>query len=300
MIDTKTLTCSNCHGGDFIRLDDNEFKCTHCGSITIVQDDVAKRLEQILLKLQTPATATPVIVSRRPVIGVIIIVAFLILLPMLMHLINGMGTHHSSPRALPAARADVDPGLLKVENLKLVEDGDKLVGMIRNDSDRVVRRVELTLNVYDDKLRKGDESGTLYNRLLPGESLPIEFWPWRNKVGDRVEVANKQVDTDDDFGGRAELRLAHQQLIREDTSLRFIGQLTDVDTVPAKSINVSITLFDVNENLLAAGHGSPESSELARGETTNFEVSISRYRDGDVDSMRYLIDSERVTAGASR
>jgi hypothetical protein len=163
-----------------------------------------------------------------------------------------------------------------------------------------VNRVELTLNVYSGGLRKDDQSTSMSERLLPGETLPIVFWPWSPKPDERFEVASKRVDTEDDFDGRAQLRVAHEQLVREHTRLRFIGQLTDADALPAKSINLSISLFDAAGKLIGYGHGSPDSSELARGETTNFDVSIDRYDDSDVASMQYLIDSERVTAGTPR
>ncbi len=306
MIDTKTLTCSNCHGGDFVRLGDNEFKCTHCGSITIVQDDVAERLEQILRKMQSTAAAPVAATATAPPTRGIWIVLIVVLMAMALFFVNLMlgstdRTEHAGvSHAFARARGDVDPGLLKIEDLHSVAQGDKLVGMVRNDSDRVVSRVELTVNVYSGSVRKDDHSTSMDWRLLPGESLPIVFSPWSPQAGDRIEIASKQVDTDDDFNGRAQLRLAHDQLIREHATLRFIGQLTDADTLPAKSINVSISLLDAKGKLIGFGHGSPDSSELARGETTNFDVSIDRYDDADIASMQYLIDSERVTAGAQR
>ena len=56
-INTVTLTCSNCGGsGHFTKLDQNEYRCTHCQAVTLVEDNVAERLEQILRGMQAPAT----------------------------------------------------------------------------------------------------------------------------------------------------------------------------------------------------------------------------------------------------
>jgi hypothetical protein len=306
MIDTKTLTCSNCHGGDFIRLDNNEFKCTHCGSITIVQDDVAERLEQILRKMQTSAVQPAAASATASRAGAWIIVA--VVLVMLALFIANIGTNRStrsttsfsSPSFSLHERPAVDPGLLKIQDLHRASTGEKLVGMVRNDSDRVVTDVSLTVNVHQGPVRKDDRSTSMSQRLLPGESLPIVFDGWSPQKGESFGIASKEVRTDDDFNGRAQLQLKHEQLIRERDRLRFIGQLTNADALPAKSINVSINLLDGNGRLIGSGHGSPESSELARGEITNFDVSIDRYDDSDVASMQYVVDSERVKSGAGQ
>jgi hypothetical protein len=307
MIDTKTLTCSNCHGGDFIRLDDNEFKCTHCGSITIVQDDVAERLEQILSKLQAPAatpplTATPAIRAKWVLIWVGLF--FFVLIAMeLQALFRDHSTDSASPYS-SHGHADVDPGLLKVENLHRATPNypDYMVGMVRNDSDRVVSSVSLSMHTFHDNIRGDDQSASMDQRLLPGESQPIVFTSWPQQAGQRFEIASKEVRTEENFGGRAPLRLDHEQLIRKsgESGLRFIGQLTNAQTAAAKSIEVSINLFDRNGRLIGTNHGSPESRELAVGETTDFDISISPYDDADIASMQYLVDSERVKAGADQ
>jgi len=312
MIDTKTLTCSNCHGGDFIRLADNEFKCTHCGSITIVQDDVAERLEQILSKLQAPkaeAPPAPVRVLRpRWILLWLLVFCFVLMGPWLRALLqsDSSGSVSVSTRFHP--RAEVDPGLLRIENLHRATPNypDYMVGMVRNDSDRVVSSVSLSMHTYRNNIRGDDQSASMSLRLLPGESQPIVFTSWPQQAGERFEIASKEVSTDDDFGGRAQLRLAHEQLIREprspgDSKLRFIGQLTNTGTVRAKSIQVTVNLFDDKNTLIGTANAhSPESSELAPGETTNFDLDIYPYENTDIASMQYLVDSERVNAGDRR
>lgn len=313
MIDTKTLTCSNCHGGDFIRLDNNEFKCTHCGSITIVQDDVAERLEQILSRLQAPAAAVaPSSAAARPVrikwgLFWLIVILFGVMASLFQAMLHDNSSDSASVSTRFHERAEVDPGLLKIENLHRAAPNypNYMVGMIRNDSDRVVLAVSLNMHTYRDNIRGDDQSASMGRRLLPGESQPIVFTSWPQQPGERFEIASKEVHTDDDFNGRASLRLSHEQLIREQRSsgnpkLRFIGQLTNASTMSAKSIRVYINLFDRSGKLIGTDEGSPESSELATGETTNFDLGIYPYENTDIASMQYLVDSERVNAGDRR
>lgn len=54
MINIHTLTCSHCGSADFTRVGPNEYRCNRCESVTKVEDDVAVRLEQLLLPMQRP------------------------------------------------------------------------------------------------------------------------------------------------------------------------------------------------------------------------------------------------------
>lgn len=309
MIDTKTLTCANCHSGDFTRLGDNEFKCTHCGSITLVEDDVAQRLEKILQKLQAPTGGTHAHASNATALISIVLVLLALAVPLLIHLFSRESSPPSRPATPIATRQPtlpppppppLDPGLVKISDLHVVNDGKKMVGMVRNDSKRVVRMIRLTLGVYEGNLRKNNKLEVMSNRLLPGEALPIEFWPWSMKPGERFEIIDKSVSTDDHFRGRVKLDVEHQQLVLQGKRLRFIGQLSDNDEVDARSIRVRVMLFNADGRLIGYGDGPPESLELARGETTNFDVSVERYENGEIASMQYVIDSDRVDMGDAR
>jgi len=313
MIDTKTLTCANCHGGDFIRLGSNEFKCNHCGSITLVEDDVAQRLEQILRKLQSPAGHAQANADQTLTVVRIVmaIVGLAVLLAVLIPLLIGVSRHKSTPPPRPAPAPHriasrpvgpppLDPALVKISDLHVVDEGKRLVGMVRNDSDRVVNQISVTIGVRDGDVRKSNKHETMTDRLLPGESLPVTFWPWTAGTDEHFGVIEKTVGTDDDFRGRVQLDLAHQQLVREGDRLRFIGQLANNDQVSARSIRIKVTLFDADGRLIGYGNGSPESSQLARDDVTNFDVRIDRYANSEIASMQYLIDSDRVQTGDAR
>jgi hypothetical protein len=46
-----TLSCRQCGSADMTRLDRKEYKCNHCGAVTIISDGDAERLEQLLQQM---------------------------------------------------------------------------------------------------------------------------------------------------------------------------------------------------------------------------------------------------------
>ena len=102
-INTVTLTCSNCGSGHFTKLDQNEYRCTHCQAVTLVEDNVAERLEQILRGMQAPATPR---VKPNLVITAAAIAVAVISIPVVISLMNGssrtsyQATPHSAHRRL--------------------------------------------------------------------------------------------------------------------------------------------------------------------------------------------------------
>ena len=70
-----TVTCRQCGAADMVRLDRKEYKCRHCGSITIISDSDAERLEQVLKQFLAKQTVRPQAqpaVAARVVAGTIV------------------------------------------------------------------------------------------------------------------------------------------------------------------------------------------------------------------------------------
>eukprot|EP01036_Dinobryon_divergens_P008437 gene8437-11267_t len=47
-IDLQTLKCGECGSSVLKRTGLNEYTCEHCGSVTLVEDNVSDRLERVL------------------------------------------------------------------------------------------------------------------------------------------------------------------------------------------------------------------------------------------------------------
>ena len=54
-IDLQTLKCGECGSSVLKRTGLNEYTCEHCGSVTLVEDNVSDRLERVLNQVKNEA-----------------------------------------------------------------------------------------------------------------------------------------------------------------------------------------------------------------------------------------------------
>ena len=54
-IDLQTLKCGECGSSVLKRTGLNEFTCQHCGSVTLVEDDISDRLDRVLDQVKDAA-----------------------------------------------------------------------------------------------------------------------------------------------------------------------------------------------------------------------------------------------------
>ncbi|MGJ7582974.1 FxLYD domain-containing protein, partial [Variovorax sp. RHLX14] len=54
-IDLQTLKCGECGSSVLKRTGLNEYTCDHCGSVTLVEDNVSDRLERVLNQVKSEA-----------------------------------------------------------------------------------------------------------------------------------------------------------------------------------------------------------------------------------------------------
>jgi hypothetical protein len=184
MINTKTLTCTHCGGARFTRLGRNDYQCQHCDAVTLVEDDVAQRLEQLLQQLQTPAS--PVRPFRSPAAVVPVVLAVAAVGVLLWHNVffNGdlkqdtQGAWLEADRLLPgesapvlwrlpddrpftrfevqkdglsAARSFQGRATVTVQKPQLVQQGRKLtfVGALTNADTVQAGRLAVRISLYD-------------------------------------------------------------------------------------------------------------------------------------------------------
>lgn len=98
-INTVTLTCSTCGSAQFTKLDTNEYQCSHCHAVTLVEDNVAQRLEKILRGMQQPAPAARL--QPAAVAAIVLAVLAAILVPLATSLFNTGSSTRSPSRAAP-------------------------------------------------------------------------------------------------------------------------------------------------------------------------------------------------------
>lgn len=169
-INTVTLTCSNCGSGHFTKLDQNEYRCTHCQAVTLVEDNVAERLEQILRGMQAPAT--PRVKPNLAITAAAIAVA-VISIPVVISLMNGSSrtSYQATPRIPP-----IDASLVKLTDTREISNGSRkqLLLMMRNETGKPINAPSVSAQFYQGDLAQNSASGSPLSRtLLPGEYSPV-------------------------------------------------------------------------------------------------------------------------------
>lgn len=304
MINTRTLACSNCGSAQFHRLEKNEFKCLHCGSVTLVEDDVAQRLEQILQRMQRPHSTTTSVLDKRATFIVMMILAGTIGLVSMVGSFLLRAKRNSVNPVVSIMPQPINSDELKIEGLKEVGkpgSSDRyLIAMAHNTSNQVMYDATIIAAMYDEDGNKQTTwpgSHINVSHLMPGERAPLKItlrsFP-NNKIYNRYEIDKKSFDPLFSYTGRAELSLTKYQLIEKNKEYFFIGTLKNADKVSAKYPSVSVTLFDKQKNIIGMGNAVAESDILTPLQSTYFKVPCLKFDDGEVDSYEYIIDSQKA------
>jgi len=154
-INTVTLTCSTCGSAQFAKLDTNEYQCSHCHAVTLVEDNVAQRLEKILRNIQQPKPA-PIKPAAIAAISVAILAAVLIPLA-----ISSLG---SSPSRVPARIVEppIDASLVKLTDVQEIKTRGRteLVMIVRNETGRKIDVPRVTASFFQGDLSLSTVSGS--------------------------------------------------------------------------------------------------------------------------------------------
>lgn len=170
-INTVTLTCSTCGSAQFTKLDTNEYQCSHCHAVTLVEDNVAQRLEKILRGMQQPAPAAKL--QPGAIIAIVLVVLAAILVPLTATLFNSGSSTRSPSRAAPPP---IDATLVKLTDVQEVRarGRNQLVMLMRNETGKKIDAPRVTATFYQGELTLSSTSGSPMARtLLPGEYTPV-------------------------------------------------------------------------------------------------------------------------------
>lgn len=290
-INTLTLTCSNCGSGQFTKLATNEYRCNHCNAVTLVEDDVAQRLEKILRGMQQqPAAAA--ITPRTLVMLLAVMLAALVLIPTVASLIGASMSSRTPARVTPS----VDLSRIKLTDLREVRHRDgssrekpQLVMLMRNETDQIIDTPRVTASFYQDELTLPSSSADPLARILqPGEYAPVlvplpdkPFSRYELKIG-TAAVARKQ---------SAPVTARKVQLVRNGGRYRLVGLVSNAGTTQANSIQILVMLYDDAGTLIGTGNGYGAAHQLDAGGTSTFDVSCDMLSDANVAAYEYLVQS---------
>ena len=285
-INTVTLTCSNCGSGHFTKLDQNEYRCTHCQAVTLVEDNVAERLEQILRGMQAPATPR---VKPNLVITAAAIAVAVISIPVVISLMNGSSrtSYQAAPRVPP-----IDASLVKLTDTREIANGSRkqLLLMMRNETGKPINAPSVSAQFYQGDLAQNSASGSPLSRtLLPGEYSPVLI-DLPSQPYSRYELRIGSVSPAMSAITR-QVAASKVQLVQNDGAHRLVGILKNEGASAISGAQVTVMLYDAGGKLIGSGNGYGAAGSLAAGAATTFDVRCELYGEGAVASYEYMVQT---------
>lgn len=284
-INSITLTCGQCGSGAFTKVDDNEYQCTHCGAITLVEDDVARRLESILKKIQMPATpAAPV--AAKPKAAVLVAVGIMVFAALTFAILTG-----SFNRAYVPATTTVDQSKLVLSDLRDLRPAKPaLLVMMHNETGTTISAPEVRVTLFNDQLTQGEVTGRpLLSDLLPGEYTPVLI-DLDNRTFTRYTVAAGTARRTD--RQNVAISAQHVQLVRDDGGYRLLGTLSNGTTTDARTARVLAMLYAADAKLIGTCDGYAVSTRLPKGQASNFDASCDVLEPTAIASYEYLVSAD--------
>ena len=287
-----TVTCRQCGSADMLRLDRKEYKCRHCGALTVISDSDAGRLEQLLnqfLARQRPTAATP---RRTPLAGILVSapLVFAGALVLLFH-------HQRSP----AGTTTVDSYFAEqsVPNNQVVmsslhwqpgeNGGGSYSGVLYNHSGYAINPPSYTLNLFHNGM-KGESASSLalLSTMEPGEYEPVVFQYSAGPAGDRYEVEQPAHIMHSTFQV-AVLPLDEPKLARTGFSYALTGVVRNTLTRPIQG-GGELMLYGRDGEIVASGVGS--LAKLMPGEQSVVTLNAFFYHGVvPVVAYEYLLDT---------
>lgn len=287
-INTVTLTCSTCGSAQFTKLDTNEYRCSHCHAVTLVEDNVAQRLEKILRGMQAPPPSRP---GPGALAAIAVTVAAAIAIPVAISLLGSGSDTRSVPRQPPPP--SIDATLVKLTDVQEVETRGRrqLVMIVRNDTGRKIEMPRVTASFFQGELSLSSTSGSASARSLqPGEYAPMTVSaPDKAYTRYALQVAAPALAR----GQNNDVAASKVQLVRNDGNYRLVGLLKNNGAQAANSSQVTVMLYGDDGRLIGMGSGYGAASPLAPGALTAFDVRCEMLTDGQVASYDYMVQSER-------
>jgi len=318
-IDLQTLRCGECGSSVLKRTGLNEYTCEHCGSVTLVEDNVSDRLERVLDQVKNEAgrrlaaeeALKQKLMLRKIGIGVIAVLG-VVLVGRIVGLLIGSGK--PSPDARPAAVAAIDR-TIPPDGLKLGEPRQVLVGtgssalpkllvVARNETGKPLSRAGVRAIYYDGDSRLDERSEMLpVSVLQPGESAPalIDMPSGKNITRQELRVQKLAEPYSATEGPR--MTFSRVRLVQQGERVRLVGRIANArtDGVEIGGIEVLATLYDDAGQVIGIGHGYGQANEIQPGAQTSVDVSIARFgRAAAVAAWDYRIGYSVVGASGAR
>jgi len=173
-----------------------------------------------------------------------------------------------------------------------------LVGLIRNNSDRVVKNILVEVEIFDaDRIiLLSEKIPTLLSTLAPGESSPFLFRAFKDLPG-VDQIVSKLFDHEIGDVERGEVEI-HGVIVEVDdhNALHITGELYNGSFDPITINGLAASVSDAEGIIIAADLQSASSQYLEPGENGPFRVTILGLNSADLKFLipEIYIDAEVV------
>lgn len=320
-IDLQTLKCGECGSSVLKRTGLNEYTCEHCGSVTLVEDNVSDRLERVLDQVKNEAgrrlaaeeALKQKLMLRKIGIGVIAVLG-VVLVGRIVGLFLGSGKPSPDARPASVAAAVVDR-TIPPDGLKLGEPRQVLVGVgssampkllvvARNETGKPLSRAGVRAVYYDGDSRLDERSEMLpVSVLQPGESAPALIDMPSGKNVTRQELRVQKLAEPYNATEGARMTFSRARLVQQGERVRLVGRIANArtDGVVVGGIEVLATLYDDAGQVIGIGHGYGQANEIQPGAQTSVDVSIARFgRAAAIAAWDYRIGYSVVESSGAR
>jgi DNA-directed RNA polymerase subunit RPC12/RpoP len=317
-IDLQTLKCGECGSSALKRTGLNEYTCDHCGSVTLVEDNVSDRLERVLNQVKNEAgrrlAAEQALRQNFVLRNIGIAIIGVLGLVLVWRIVAALVEPRRPDDRRPVVAAVVDRSI-PTDGLKLGEPRQVLVGsgssaqpkllvVARNETGKPLSRAGIRATYYDGDSKVDERTETLPIFVLePGESAPalIDMPNGKNVTRQELQVQKLSGPYNAVQGPR--LAFTRVRLVQQGERVRLVGRIDNArkDAATLGGIDVLATLYDDAGQVIGFGHGYAQASELKPGAQTSVDVSVARFgRAAAIAAWDYRIGYNTVDASGAR
>ena len=317
-IDLQTLKCGECGSSVLKRTGLNEFTCQHCGSVTLVEDDISDRLDRVLDQVKDAAArrladeqAARQKVAMRTAGFAVAAVVGITLLVTVVQMFTRKDTSDGGRRAAVASVVDRN---IPTDGLKLGEPRQVLVGsgssarpkllvVARNETGKPLERASVKATYYDGETRLEERSESLPISVLePGESAPllIDLPSGKNVTRQELQVQRLSAPYRSADGPR--LAFSRLRLVQQGDRVRLVGRVVNERKDAAiGGVEALATLYDDAGNVIGFGRGYAQGNDIPPGGRSAIDIDLARFgRAAQVAAWDYRIAYSTIESGGSR
>lgn len=319
-INLQTLKCSECGSGILERTGLNQYACEHCGSVSLVEDNVSERLDRVLNQVKNEAARRLALeesqrlgTQRHAKIAGIVVGGLAL---------TGFITSIVTKQAFGNRKAQADrPGLYALGESAIPTDGlklgtprvvlvgsgssaqAKLLVTVRNETGKPLQRPMVQATYYAGDNRLGERQNHVdIDVLAPGESAPvlIDLPSQENATRQTVQVWRLIPPFNTAKGPR--LAFQRVRLVQQKDNLRLVGRIVNTrQDATLAGCEVLVTLYDDSGAVIGLGHGYAQANEIRPGERSALEVSLTRFgSQAQVAAWDYRINYHVLAAEGGR